>query len=102
MRQEGGRKCFADPQGSGDLLGGGLAQAPVDVGVEGGRDSDLGLAEAVETTLRSTPASKARLALVCRSSWTRISGRPARWLRRVKWRVTYSERRAVPSSRVKA
>src|SRR5450759_277809 len=53
-----------------------------------------------ETTFRSTPADRSRLALVWRRSWSGITGSPASWASAWKCRVAYSGRSALPSSRV--
>src|SRR5450631_2967403 len=77
-----------------NLLGRRIAETSADVGVEVRRDRDLGVSRRSETTVISTLASSARLALVCRRSCSRMAGRPDCWASAWKWRVAYSGRNA--------
>jgi hypothetical protein len=63
------------------------------MGVNVGRRRDLRVAEVRDTTPRSSPSSRRRVAQACRRSWNRWCGRPA--VARIRWNalVTFRESR---------
>lgn len=71
-------------------------EAEADVGVDGGGDADVGVAEEFLDTTSSTPCSRSRVAVECRRSWKRMRRRSA--LRRsvVKVRVRLAGSIGVP------